>query len=153
LDLNKELTELSGRLLSEFGDDAPPIKLHINSLGGYLYDAMAGIDAIHRCVIPVHTVVEGVAASAATLMSVHGAKRYITKNSFMLIHQLRNIFWGKYEDLKDEMENSEAFMKRIRNIYRTYTEVPEDQLNEILKHDLWWDAEKCLEYKLVDEIV
>ena len=153
LDLNKALVELSSTLRTEFGDDAPPIKLHINSLGGYLYDAMAGIDAIHRCPVPVHTVIEGVAASAATLMSVHGAKRFITKNSYMLIHQLSAVFWGKYEDLKDDMENSKAFMERIRHIYRTYSEVPEDQLNEILKHDLWWDAEKCLEYKLVDAII
>jgi ATP-dependent protease ClpP protease subunit len=153
LDLNKALVELSGKLLSEFGEDAPPIKLHINSLGGYLYDAFAGIDAIHRCIIPVHTVIEGVAASAATLMSVHGAKRYITKNSYMLIHQLSSCFWGKFEDLKDDMKNNELFMERIRTIYKEYSEVPKDKIEEILKHDLWWDAKQCLEYKLVDEII
>lgn len=153
LDLNKALTELSGKLLGEFGADAPPIRLHINSLGGYLYDAMAGVDAIDSCPVPVYTVIEGVAASAATLMSVHGAKRYITKNSYMLIHQLSSVLWGKYEELKDDMENSKVFMERIRAIYKDYTEVPEEKLNEILKHDLWWDAEQCLEYKLVDEIV
>lgn len=153
LDLNKALTELSGKLLGEFGVDAPPIRLHINSLGGYLYDAMAGVDAIDSCPVPVYTVIEGVAASAATLMSVHGAKRYITKNSYMLIHQLSSVLWGKYEELKDDMKNSEVFMERIRKIYKDYTEVPDDKLNEILKHDLWWDAEQCLEYKLVDEIV
>ena len=51
------------------------------------------------------------------------------------------------------MENSKVFMERIRAIHKDYTEVPEEKLNEILKHDLWWDAEQCLEYKLVDEIV
>ena len=153
LDLNKALMELSGKLLGEFGEDAPPIRLHINSLGGYIYDAMAGVDAIDRCPVPVYTVIEGVAASAATLMSVHGAKRYITKNSYMLIHQLSGVLWGKYEELKDDMENSKVFMERIRQIYKAHTEVPEDKLNEILKHDLWWDAEQCLEYKLVDAIV
>ena len=84
LELNKALVELSGKLMSEFGKDAPPIKLHINSLGGYLYDCMAGIDGILSCSVPVHTVIEGVAASAATLISVHGAKRYIARNSYML---------------------------------------------------------------------
>ena len=153
LDLNKALVELSGKLLGEFGQDAPPIKLHINSLGGYIYDSMAGIDAIRRCPVPVHTIIEGVAASAATLMSVHGTKRYITENSYMLIHQLSSVLWGKYEDLKDDMKNNELFMERIRKIYKAYTEVPEEKLNEILKHDLWWDAEQCLEYKMVDEIV
>ena len=153
LELNKALMELSGKLLGEYGPDAPPIKLHINSLGGYLYDAFAGIDAIHRCIIPVHTVIEGVAASAATLMSVHGAKRYITKNSYMLIHQLSSCFWGKFEEIKDDMKNNELFMERIRTIYNERSEVPKEQIEEILKHDLWWDANTCLEYKLVDEII
>jgi len=26
-------------------------------------------------------------------------------------------------------------------------------MDEILKHDIWWDAEQCLEYGLIDEIV
>jgi ATP-dependent protease ClpP protease subunit len=44
-------------------------------------------------------------------------------------------------------------MKKIKNIYRQYTKIPEDKMDEILKHDIWWDAEQCLEYGLVDEII
>ena len=44
-------------------------------------------------------------------------------------------------------------MKKIKNIYEEYTLIPKRKLNEILKHDLWWDAKTCLEYGLVDEIV
>ena len=153
LELNKALVELSGKLIGEFGKDAPPIKLHINSLGGYLYDCMAGIDSILRCPIPVHTVIEGVAASAATLISVHGAKRYIAKNSYMLIHQLRGVAWGKYEEMKDSMENAETFMKRIKLIYNKYTNVPDAELKQILKRDIWWDSNTCLGYGLVDEVI
>lgn len=153
LDLNKALVEVSGKLISEFGKDAPPIKLHINSLGGYLFDCMAGISSILRCPVPVHTVIEGVAASAATLMSVHGAKRYIAKDSYMLIHQLRGIAWGKYEEMKDDMENAETFMKRIRAVYNKYTKVPEAELAQILKRDIWWDSNICLGYGLVDEVI
>ena len=153
LELNKALVEVSGKLISEFGNDAPPIKLHINSRGGYLYDCMAGIDGVLRCPVPVHTVVEGAVASAATLLSVHGAKRYMTRNSFMLIHQLSGIFWGKYEDMKDSMENADALMRRIKAVYTKYTKVPEAELEKILKHDLWWDSNTCLGYGMVDEVI
>ena len=41
----------------------------------------------------------------------------------------------------------------LQKLYKGYTKVPDQELDEILKHDLWWDAEKCLEYGLVDKIL
>ena len=38
-------------------------------------------------------------------------------------------------------------------MYKEYTKIPMKKLNEILKHDLMWDAETCLEYGMIDEIV
>ena len=71
----------------------------------------------------------------------------------MLVHQLSGHMWGKYAEMKDNMLNSEMLMKKIRNIYRKHTMIPEDKLEEILKHDIWWDAEQCLEYGMIDEII
>ena len=75
------------------------------------------------------------------------------RHSFMLIHQLSSVMWGKYEDLKDDMKNNDLLMKTIKDIYVEHTKIPKRQLNKILKHDLWWDAETCLKYGLVDEII
>jgi ATP-dependent protease ClpP protease subunit len=55
--------------------------------------------------------------------------------------------------MKDDMINSEMLMKKIKNIYRQHTKIPEEKLEEILNHDLWWDAEQCLEYGMVDEVI
>ena len=44
-------------------------------------------------------------------------------------------------------------MATIKNVYKKYTIVSMKKLDEILKHDLLWNAEKCLEYGLVDKIV
>ena len=54
--------------------------------------------------------------------------------------------------LEDEMENLNELMKSIRLIYKNYTSIPEGEINEILKHDLWWNADLCFEKGLVDEI-
>jgi ATP-dependent protease ClpP protease subunit len=44
-------------------------------------------------------------------------------------------------------------MTTIKNVYKKYTEVPMEKIDEILKHDLMWDAETCKTLGLVDEIV
>ena len=44
-------------------------------------------------------------------------------------------------------------MNKIKGIYEQYTKIPKKQLDGILKHDLWWDAQTCLNYGLIDEII
>ena len=75
--------------LSETLETGEEINLHIQSGGGSLLPSLSTVDLIRTCDMPVNTFVEGYAASAATLISVVGAKRFMTKNSVMLIHQLR----------------------------------------------------------------
>ena len=75
------------------------------------------------------------------------------RHSYMLIHQLSSGMWGKYEELKDDMENNENLMKVIKDIYIKHTNIPKRELDKILKHDLWWDAKTCLKYGLIDEII
>ena len=41
----------------------------------------------------------------------------------------------------------------IKNVYKEHTKVPMKKLDEILKHDLLWDAKMCLKYGLVDEVI
>lgn len=157
LELNNKITELDYKLqvqaLDLDLDTLPTITLHINSYGGYVDACMSSIDTIIDTKCDVHTIVEGVAASCGTLMSVVGNKRSIKSNAKMLIHQLSGGASGKYADLKDDMINTEGTMEQIRMIYRKYSKVPNKELEEILSHDLWWDAEKCLKMGLVDEII
>tara|TARA_Y100000310_G_scaffold311139_1_gene357151 strand:+ start:387 stop:1001 length:615 start_codon:yes stop_codon:yes gene_type:complete len=155
--LNKSLRNLNDNLLNQSQllglDDPANIYLHVNSFGGSVFAGLSAVDYVKSCEIPVHTIVEGCAASAATLFSVVGTHRQIRSNSFMLIHQISSGMWGKYEELKDSIDNCDLFMQIIKDIYNEHTKIPKKKLNEILKHDLWFDAETCLEYGLVDEII
>ena len=155
--LNKSLKNLNDNLLNQaqlLGLDSPAnIYLHVNSFGGSVFAGLSAVDYIQSCEVPVITVVEGCAASAATLFSVVGTHRQMRSNAFMLIHQLSSGMWGKYEELKDSLDNCDLFMRIIKDIYNEHTKIPKKKLNEILKHDLWFDAETCLEYGLVDEII
>tara|TARA_B110000208_G_scaffold192028_1_gene261927 strand:+ start:3778 stop:4443 length:666 start_codon:yes stop_codon:yes gene_type:complete len=129
-----------------------PIFLHINSYGGDLFESMAGIDAILNSEIPIHTIIEGTAASAATLLSIVGKKRYITKHSYMLIHQLSSSMWGTMAELEDDHTNNQALMDRLYKLYMEYSNLTKSKLKKLLKKDIWWDAEKCIEVGLVDGI-
>ena len=135
-------------------DIPPPIHLHINSYGGSVFGAFGSIDYIMRSKTPIYTYVDGCAApSAGTIMSVCGSKRFIGENAYMLVHQLSSGLWGKYQELQDDMKNSDNLMKRIKEIYEAKTKIPKTEMDDLLKHDLWWDAKTCLRYGLVDEIL
>jgi ATP-dependent Clp endopeptidase proteolytic subunit ClpP len=156
LKLNKGIFNLNVSMLSKTGPleyEPPPIKLHINSYGGSVFAGLSAIDYIKNSKVPVHTIIDGCAASAATLMSCVGSRRFMHRNACMLVHQLSGLMWGKFQEMKDDMENSEMLMKKIKNIYREHTKIPKKEMDEILKRDIWWEAEKCLEYGLIDEII
>jgi len=146
--------------LSDYSDlvetaEPKPLKIYINSNGGEIFAAIPLIDAIKNCTIPVHTYVEGIAASAASLISIAGHKRFITKNSFMLIHELRTGIEGNYADIMDEKENCDKLMGVIKNSYLTKTngKLSPKVLEKILKRDILLSSTECVDYGLVDEIL
>ena len=156
LALNKSIVTLGNTLYNRgqsLDMDPGRIFLHINSGGGSVFAGLSSVDYILNSKIPITTVIDGCAASAATIMSVVGHHRIIHKHSFMLIHQISSVMWGKFEEMKDDMKNSELLMETIIKIYEEHTRIPKSELKDLLKRDLWWDANTCLDYGLVDEII
>jgi len=156
-ELNKKIGEIESKGLTLCNtldlDQPPALKIFINSGGGSVVSGISSMDTILRTKVPVHTYVDGFAASAATFISVVGNVRFMSRNSYMLIHQLSSQLWGKYSEIEDEKKNLDLMMETIKNIYKEHTKVPMDKIDEILKHDLLWDAKQCLEYGLIDEII
>ena len=132
--------------------DKVPIYIHINSFGGSIFAAFGAIDVIKSCKVPIYSIIEGASASAGTLISIVAEKRYIRPNAHMLIHQLSSGCWGKMSEIEDEFKNLQDLMKKIKQIYSDNASIPRKELNELLKHDLWLDANKCLKYGRVDEL-
>ena len=156
VELNKKIGEIESRSLTlahSLDIDPPPIKIYINSGGGSITAGISSMDTILRGKVPIYTYIDGFCASAATFLSVVGVKRYMSRNSYMLIHQLSTNFWGKYSEFEDEKQNLDLMMATIKNVYKKYTIVSMKKLDEILKHDLLWNAETCLKYGLIDEII
>ena len=149
----KDCTKRLQHAQIDLGVDYLRINLHINSFGGSVFAALAAIDTIVSNPIPIISIVEGGAASAATLISCVCHERKITPNSFMLVHQLSSGFWGKLEEIKDEFKNLKKLMRTLSKIYKKHTKIDESEdttLKDLLKRDLWLSSRECLKYGMVD---
>uniref|UniRef100_A0A6C0H056 Protease n=1 Tax=viral metagenome TaxID=1070528 RepID=A0A6C0H056_9ZZZZ len=154
--LNKEIRNLQNKLLIQsikMGIEPAPIKLHITTYGGSIHAAFSVIGCIKSSKVPVHTICDGYVASAGTLISVCGSKRYIHRHANMLIHELRSSMWGKMSVMEEEMTNLKKMMNKIKDIYVAHSKLKRKDLDHILKKDQDWDAEECLKSGLVDEII
>lgn len=156
LNLNTNIKILEKKLLIfsiTFNIPPPYIIIRINSEGGDIYAALSIVDTIKNCKVPIHTIIEGCAASAATIISTVAKKRSIMENAHMLIHQMTSGFWGKYTEFKDELQNQNKFMTTIKNIYKNHTNLKGKILDNCLSKDIWWSTDICLKHGLVDEII
>jgi ATP-dependent protease ClpP protease subunit len=71
----------------------------------------------------------------------------------MLIHQLSSGVYGKFSEMEDEIYNCTNLMKLLKDFYKKNTKMPMKKLDELLKKDIWLNAEECVLYGLVDEIL
>lgn len=143
------------KLDEEDSDGSEPniIYFHINSYGGNLTDGMAIADTIRLSKIPIYTIVEGAAASIASIILLAGKKRFMTKYSYILIHELRTFFEGTFSNLSDDFTNSKSFMQMLKKIYRSNTKISKKELDELLKKDIWLKSNKCLKLGFVNKIL
>lgn len=133
------------------------IYLHINSPGGSVVSALAIYDFIKNFPMICVGVVEGMAASGASIMLCACGMRQMTKTSTVLCHELRHVGFGyiheTWRNIQDQYENDKFFMERLKEIYLKETKIPASTIDEALSHDLYWGIDKCMEYELCDFVV
>lgn len=133
-----------------------PIHLHVSSNGGSLLSALHLYDVL-RDVPNLHTHVEGMVASAATLFTVVGSHRTMTRHSMMLVHQpsthLDDRGSWKYTDLRDEHINLQKCTQALLHVYNETTTMDYSDLAALIQNEQMLTATECLEYGFIDEIV
>ena len=150
--LNSVLLIKEKEIMGKTKNQYDPIVLYITSNGGSVHAAFTVVDTIQNLKVPVHTVVLGYVASAGTLISMAGSKRFITKNSYMLVHELSSGIVGNLSDLKNGYDDSKKIMDHIIRYYDSVTKIGKEKIVSILKNSSL-SAEECVELKLVDEIL
>lgn len=130
-----------------------PVILHIMSDGGAAFSALAVADQMHQVGWPIHAVVEGLCASAGTLIALACDRCAIQRNAFMLIHSLSAGFDGTYEQVKDHAGMLETLHNQMVDFYVARTSAERGRIEEMMKRDTWLSAAKALEAGIVYEVL
>lgn len=129
-----------------------PIWLHIHSYGGDGFAAFNMVDQLQSLATPVYSIIEGVACSAATLLAMACAKRFIWPRSFMLIHQSSGMVFGKYSEMNEDMEMQSMIFQQLNQFYVQHSRISSKEVAAILKRETWLDANHALKLGFVDAI-
>jgi len=133
----------------------PNLYIHLTTYGGDLYAAFLAYDNLKNSKYNIVTVAEGYVASAGTVISLGGTTRKVQKSAVMMIHQLRTVIGGKFDEIEEDFKNSKLDMKRLINLYHSEFngKMTKKQIEEVLTHDVWWDANTCIQKGLCDEVI
>jgi ATP-dependent Clp protease protease subunit len=132
-----------------------PIKLHIDSYGGSVYQCLGLCGVMDNSKTPIHTYVIGVAMSAGFMISIHGHKRFAYKHSTFMYHQLSSATWGKLADMREDMEENNRLHDILCDLVVKKTKIPSSILKDNFEHkkDWYFDASTALKNGSVDEII
>jgi ATP-dependent protease ClpP protease subunit len=155
LDFTEKFRKLECGLLKMSADIigyTPSVRVNIMSDGGDLFAGFTAMNILQKSRVKVVTIAHGACCSAATFMLLGGEERRIGRNAHILIHQLSTgSFWGKFEEMKDEMRTASKLMDMIRRTYFEHTKIPEKKMKKLLKRDIYLEPEECIKYAIVHD--
>ncbi|MDA9846972.1 Clp protease ClpP [Flavobacteriaceae bacterium] len=141
--------ELMKKAVDLHGYD-PEIRLFIHSEGGDVYSGFSAMDHIQNSRVNITTIADGCCASAGTFILLAGKTRMMNPHSYILIHQISSGgFWGKFEELKDEIHTCTKIMDMVKSVYTDKTKIPDKKLKTLMKRDVYLSSEECLQYQIV----
>lgn len=132
-----------------------PIKIMIDSYGGYVYQVLGLLAVIDKSDTPVHTYVTGAAMSCGFMLLIHGHKRFAYKHATPLYHQVGSAAWGKLKDMEESVEETRRLQDIIEKLTLDRTKITAKKLERVYKtkKDWYMTAEEALKLGVVDEIV
>ena len=153
LEFIEEFKKLEIKLLKQKAEligYEPIIRVHVCSGGGDLFAGLSAMNILEKSRVKVITIAQGECGSAATFLLLGGHERLIGKNAHVLIHQISTTgFWGKYEEVKDEMKMCDKLMDMVKKTYKEKTSIPDKQLKKLMKRDIYLDPDECIKYDVV----
>ena len=134
------------------GVDAETIHVHINSPGGSAFDGVAigNLLKSHKAEIVVH--VDGLAASAASVIAMAGDKIIMPENTMMMIHRASTIEYGN----ADVFEKTAADLRKIDSAlaasYKKRFVGTDEELNQLLDDETFLTADEAVAFGLADVV-
>lgn len=133
---------------------ASTLNVHINSPGGDVFDGIAILNALRNFgkTKTVNTIVDGLAASAASFIAQAGSKRTMSKNSEMMIHNASGLVIGQASDMREMADMLERVGTNIASVYAERAGGDVADWLTAMQAETWYSAQEAVDAGLADEV-
>ena len=133
--------------------DVENITLHINSPGGSVFSAVAIANTLKNHKAKVIANIDGLAASAATIITSACDTVRMPKNALFMIHNPITFAYGNNQEMQKTVEMLDKVKNSIIETYLNKTKTDKETLSELMDNETWMNAEEAKEYGFIDEIL
>ena len=130
-----------------------PITLHINSPGGDCIAASQIYTMLMEYPHEVTVQIDGMAASAASVIAMAGTKVCMSPTSMMMIHNPFTMAMGDTEEMRKAIQLLDEVKESIINAYQIKTGLSRDELSKLMDGETWMNALKAKELGFCDEVL
>lgn len=132
---------------------ASNVVLRINSPGGDVFEARAMMTAIQEHKATFTAKIDGLAASAATALSLACDSVEIAEGGFYMIHQAWTFAMGNADDMNATARLLEKIDTVLVEGYVEKTGKAEAEIRQLMKAETWFDANEAIEAGFVDKMI
>ena len=167
-EVTERILELNGTIAEEswFDDDVTPqlfkdelnsgtgdITVWINSPGGDCVAAAQIYNMLTNYKGKVTVKIDGIAASAASVIAMAGDTVLVSPVSMLMIHNPATIAWGDHAEMQKAIDMLAEVKESIINAYVLKTGLSRPKLSHLMDAETWMDANKAVELGFADEIM
>lgn len=164
----ERILTISGTIAEEtwFDDDFTPkmfkdelnagegdVTVWINSPGGDCCAAAQIYNMLQNYKGNVTVKIDGIAASAASVIAMAGTKVLMSPVSMMMIHNPATIAMGDHRDMAQAIEMLAGVKESIINAYQVKTGLSRNKISKMMDAETWMDANKAVELGFADDIM
>jgi ATP-dependent protease ClpP protease subunit len=141
-------TKEVGAVLDALPDSVEQIILRINSPGGEVFEGVSILNMLRAHKARVTAVVDGLAASAASVIAAGADETVMSPGTQMMIHKPSVIMWGDADGLRHEAGVLDSIESSLIDIYRD--KAGEKDWPRLLAEETWFSAKEAVEAGLAD---
>lgn len=130
-----------------------PVTVRINSGGGDVFAASVMRSILMDYPGRVTVRVDGLAASAATIVATAGDVIRMQDTAYWMIHDPIGLVWGNIEELKQMLETLKTVKNGILDAYQSRTGMSREKLSKMMTDETWFSASEAKEVGFIDEVM
>lgn len=138
---------------AELASGRGPITVWINSPGGDCVAAAQIYNMLMDYPADVTVRIDGIAASAASVIAMAGTKVQMSPVSVMMIHNPLTVAMGDSDEMRRAIQLLDEVKESIINAYEIKTGLSRAKLSHLMDGETWMNAKKALELGFCDEIL